>query len=491
MDNQDMNQNNNNYSYNNQPSGNGNFNKGPKKKMKFQTKLLLTVSGALLIGMIGGAMYQISDMATGIMSDYKTSPSLEERLQKDSYVNKEPIKSTNVLTNVSVENSVTKVVSDNMPAVVSITSQVKQIVNYFGQQYKQNAVGSGSGIIIDENDKEYYIATNNHVIANANKIEVTFCDESAVVAKVKGKDPSGDLAVLVIKKSDMKKDTMTKIKKATIGNSNSTKVGDKVVAIGNALGLGQSATVGYVSALNREVEIENTKMTLIQTDAAINGGNSGGALLNMKGELIGINSAKLVNKDIEGMCYAIPISNAQAILSELMVSEEVKEGEEGYLGLSGIDVSPEESTMYKIPIGAIVKEVVKGGAAHQAGVYVGDIVTKVNGISVNTMNALKQRVASYKAGTEITLTVERYDNGKYVEKDLKLTLMSKKDFDKLEFSDDTVKDQQQAPDANAQPPEQKVEPENPGNDTPDDGGKQFDEDDFYNYFKDFFDNYGR
>jgi len=493
MDNPNMNQDNRNFSYNNQPSGSGNNKKDPKGKMKFQTKLALTISGALAIGMIGGFVYQFSNMAGNMVSDYSSNQALEEKIKRDTYVNKDPLKNTNVLTNVSNEDSVTKVVEENMPAVVSITSQITKTVNYFGRTYEQQGVGSGSGIIIEENDKEYYIATNNHVIDGANKIEVTFCDEKTVTAKVKGKDPSGDLAVIVIQKKDMKESTMKAIKVAKIGDSNSTKVGDKVVAIGNALGLGQSATVGVVSALNREVDIEDQKMTLIQTDAAINGGNSGGALLNMNGELIGINSAKLVDTDVEGMGYAIPISNAQAILSELMVSEEVKEGEEGYLGLSGTDISSQESTLYNIPLGALVKEVVKGGAADKAGVQVSDVITKVNGISITTMTSLKQRVASYKAGTEITLTVQRYNNGKYEEQELKLVLMSKKDFDKLEFSEGTEKkDNSKSDDSQEVPDEQSPNEETPDEQDPEQqnpfGGNGYDEDDMYNFFKDFFGN---
>lgn len=437
--------------YNFQQNGNG-----PKHRLSFTSKVMLGVAGAFLVGALGGAVLHFADFANEMPGIKDTA--LEEQLKKDTYVNDNPLENTKVLEDVQLENSSTKVVEENMAAIVSITSEVEtQVSDIFGRTYKQVQQGAGSGIIIAEDEKYYYISTNNHVVHGANALAITFCDDKDVEATVKGTDITGDLAVITVKKSNVKEDTKKAIKVAKLGDSNNVNVGDTVIAIGNALGLGQSCTVGVVSAKNRELSISNVKMNLIQTDAAINAGNSGGALLNTEGEVIGINSAKLVDKDVEGMCYAIPISNAKVILKELMNSEEVAEGKEGYLGLSGISVSEEDSKMFNYPLGVYVREVPKGGAAQKAGVQVGDVITKLNGVGVATIDALQARAKSYKAGTEITLTVERYIDGAYVEKELKATLMSKKDFGKLEYSKDTITDQEQqvtpAPDQREEQPD--------------------------------------
>lgn len=454
--------------HNYQQNGNG-----PKHRLSFTAKVILGVAGAFLVGALGGAVLHFSEFASQ-MPGVKDS-ALEEQLKKDTYVNDKPLENTKVLEDVSLENSSTKVVEENMAAIVSITSQVEtQVSDIFGRTYKQIQQGAGSGIIIAEDDKYYYISTNNHVVQGASALTITFCDDKDVEATVKGTDTTGDLAVVTVKKSNVEAETKKAIKVAKLGDSNSINVGDTVVAIGNALGLGQSCTVGVVSAKNREVSISNVKMTLIQTDAAINAGNSGGALLNTKGEVVGINSAKLVEKAIEGMCYAIPISNAKVILNELMNSEDVEEGKEGYLGLSGISVSEEDSKMFNYPLGVYVREVPKGGAAQKAGVLVGDVVTKLNGVGVATIEALQARAKSYMAGTEITLTVERYQDGVYIEKELKATLMSKKDFGKLQYSEGTVTDQgQQATPA----PNQREE-------EPDVNDEDFQK--WYDYFSDYF-----
>lgn len=471
--------------FNMNPNGsqnNSNYNpngKKPKHKLSFTTKVALGISGALAVGIIGGAIWQFSDMASEIRSGSDTS--LEEQLQKDTYVNDTPLEDTVVLSDISLDNSVTKVVEDNMAAIVSITCQIEsQVTNIFGQTYNEIQEGAGSGIIIGEDDTFYYISTNNHVVAGASAINVTFCDDTDVKATLKGADSTGDLAVIAVKKKNVEESTRNAIKIAELGTSDSVKVGDTVVAIGNALGLGQSCTVGVVSALDREVTIENVKMTLIQTDAAINGGNSGGALLNLDGEVIGINSAKLVEDAIEGMCFAIPISNAQTILDELMNGEEVPEGKEGYLGLSGISVTQEESSQLNIPVGVYVREVPEGGAAYKAGVLAGDVITKLNGVGVATIDSLQQRANSYKAGTEVTLTVQRYKDGVYEELELKLTLMSSADFGDLKYSEDTVSNN--GSDSNGGDSSEQ---------SPSDPSQEYSEDelrDFYDYFREYFGN---
>ena len=449
-------------------------NKKPKHKFSFEAKMIIGLSVALLVGMLGGAVFKMSDMASELKIGGKSE--FEKQLAKDTYVNDKPLEKTEVLTNVSLDNDVTKVIEENMPSIVSITCEVEsQVTNLFGQTYSQIQQGAGSGIIIGEDETYYYISTNNHVIAGAKSITVTFCDDKDVKAAVKGADSTGDLAVVTVKKKAVEDSTKKAIKIAKLGKSEDVTVGDSVVAIGNALGLGQSSTVGVVSALEREISISNVKRKLIQTDAAINGGNSGGALLNMSGEVIGINSAKLVEDTVEGMCFAIPITNAQTILKELISGEDVPKGKEGYLGLSGISVSEQESETYHIPLGVYVREVPEGGASYKAGVQPGDVVTKLNGVGVATIQSLQERANSYRAGTQVTLTVERYKEGSYEELELKLTLMSSSDFGKLKYSSNTDNGQD-----NSQ-----------GQITPNDNSDGYSDEDrqkFYDYFKDYFGN---
>ncbi len=424
---------NSNFNQNNYPRNNK-----PKHKFSFQMKMIIGLSVALLVGMIGGAGWKMSNMASELGKS--SNSEFEKQLAKDTYVNKKPLEKTTVLEDVNLENDVTRVIEENMPSIVSITCQIEsKVMDAFGQTYNRVQQGAGSGIVIGEDDTYYYVSTNNHVITGAKAIIVTFCDDKDVKATVKGTDSTGDLAVIAVKKEDVKASTKKAIKLAKIGQSKDVKVGDSVVAIGNALGLGQSSTVGVVSALDRQVDINNVKMTLIQTDAAINGGNSGGALLNMNGEVVGINSAKFVEDAVEGMGFAIPITNAQTILNELMNSEEVPEGKEGYLGLSGITITSEESDTYHIPLGVYVREVPKGGASYKAGIQVGDVVTKLNGVGVTSIQALQERANSYKEGTEIVLTIERYKDGTYEELELKVKLMSINDFGKLQYSSNTTK----------------------------------------------------
>lgn len=333
----------------------------------------------------------------------------------------------------NISSGVADVTEEVMPSIVSITNTSVQTVRSWFQSYEQEVSGSGSGIIIGQTDDEIMIATNNHVIDGANEITVAFSDESAVAATVKGADASADLAVLTVKTKDMEADTLSKIKVAAIGSSDELRVGDSAIAIGNALGYGQSVTVGYISAVDREVDIENTNMTLLQTDAAINPGNSGGALLNAKGEVIGINTVKYVDSTVEGMGYAIPISTAIPIINDLMNQEVIEESEQGYLGIQGKDITDEYAEGFNMPNGVYVIKIIEDSPADECGLKAGDIITKFDNREITSKETLNNILANRKAGEEIELTVQRNnEKGEYEEVILKVTLGAKKDMPKNE-----------------------------------------------------------
>jgi serine protease Do len=325
------------------------------------------------------------------------------------------------------KNAVSEVAKNTLPAIVSINSTSTQSTEWFGQVYDQPVEGSGSGIIVGENDNELLIATNNHVVEGATEIEVTFADGSIAAAIIKGTDVTADLAVITVDISTVKQETLDVITVAKLGNSDEVKVGEMAIAIGNALGSGQSVTVGYVSAKDREVEIsdgyDSKTMVLLQTDAAINPGNSGGALLNVNGEVIGINTVKYASYEVEGMGYAIPISKATPIITELMNREVLKESEQGYLGiLSNNDVTEEISSFYNMPIGVYVNEVTEGGAAMKAGLKSGDIITGADDIDITSITQLRDYVNSKRVGTEVKITYSRNLNGVYEESTVTVTL---------------------------------------------------------------------
>lgn len=344
---------------------------------------------------------------------------------------------------VSQISDVSGIVENVMPSIVSITQSYKKSgYSIFGQYYEDDATGSGSGFIVSQDNNELLIVTNNHVVQDAEKIQVTFIDDTTAEATVKGTDATADLAVITIKMDKLKGSTKEKIKVATLGDSDSTKVGQMAIAIGNALGYGQSVTVGYISAKDREVTItdENTnqsnKMTLLQTDAAINPGNSGGALLDINGNVIGINSVKYASSEVEGMGYAIPISKAIPIINELMKREVLSEDEKGYLGITGRSISDEVSKSYGMPVGVYVVEVGKSGSAKDAGVKVGDIITKINDVEVKTIEEVKERVNSCRIGTELKITVKRSHEGEYKEIELKAKLKGSSTLDDLEKAEE-------------------------------------------------------
>lgn len=324
--------------------------------------------------------------------------------------------------------SIAQIAEGAKPSVVSITNKsVEELTSMFGtREYEATSVGSG--IIIGQNEEELLIATNNHVVSGSEELSVCFGDDEEKVAgaKVKGTDAGNDLAIIAVKLDDLSDDTKASIKIAKLGDSDSVNVGDQVVAIGNALGYGQSVTTGIISAKDREVTIENITANLLQTDAAINPGNSGGALLNMKGEVIGINSSKFASTKVEGMGYAIPISTALPILENLMTRQTrdvVDDVERGFLGISCQNVSSDISQMYNIPQGVYILGTEAGGPGEKAGLQKGDILTAFDGISVTDYNGLKRTLQYYKAGETVDLTIQRAGaNGGYEEKTVSITL---------------------------------------------------------------------
>ena len=356
---------------------------------------------------------------------------------------------------------VSEIVSEALPSILSITTKsVQEVQNYFGmygmygyapQQQEQEVEGSGSGIIVGKNDDELLIATNYHVVEGADTLSVAFTDGNAVEASVKGFDEERDLAVVSVSLDDVEDDTMDAVSIANIGSSDDLKVGEQVVAIGNALGYGQSVTTGIVSAKNRRMDSDNNTVTdgsddssdgvnLIQTDAAINPGNSGGALLNMEGEVVGINSAKLASTEVEGMGYAIAISDVTDILQNLMNEtsrDKLDDSEHGVLGIKGSSVSSEAVQMYGIPAGVFVKEVTEGGAADKAGLKANSVITEFNGKTVSSINQLIEYLSYYEPDEEVELTVQVPHGTSYKEETVKVTLDENTDADD---SDDNDKD---------------------------------------------------
>lgn len=313
--------------------------------------------------------------------------------------------------------------------MVSIVNNFTETANVFGQQYTQEEAASGSGIIVGKTDDELLIVSNNHVVESADTLTVTFIDGSEAQAQVKGLDSDMDLAVIAVSLNDLSDDTKNAITVATLGSSDDLKLGEPVIAIGNALGYGQSVTNGIVSALNREITLENGSTgTFIQTNAAINPGNSGGALLNMNGEVIGINSNKIGGTAVEGMGYAIPITSASPIIADLMERQtrtKVAEDEVGYIGISPQEVTSQISQMYNMPEGIYVVSVEEGSAAANAGIMKGDIITKFDGSSISSYSDLQKTLQYYAAGDSVTVTVQRPQNGEYVSIELNLTLGSR------------------------------------------------------------------
>lgn len=333
-------------------------------------------------------------------------------------------------TGEGAQEGVTAIAEASMPSIVAITNKsVQEMRNLFGQTQSYESESSGSGIIIGQTDEELLIVTNNHVVSSAQELSVGFVDETACEAKIKGTDASHDIAVIAVKMSDIPEETREQIKVIALGSSSELKVGEQVVAIGNALGYGQSVTTGIVSALNRQVTIDGNTYNLIQTDAAINPGNSGGALLNMSGQLVGINSAKLSDTSVEGMGYAIPVDDVLDIIEGLMNrttrDEKAEEGEEGFLGISGQDVTTEVSKSYDMPKGVYITSVEEGSAADKAGLKKGYIITRFDGSSVSSISELKEQLSYYKAGESVEVVYSTVSDGEYTEQTVTVTLGKK------------------------------------------------------------------
>lgn len=331
------------------------------------------------------------------------------------------------ITPVAAVTDVSAIAEAAMPSIVAINDTMTiQQSDIFGFQKTYEAQSSGSGIIVGKNDTELLIATNNHVVAGSNDLKVTFVDGKDVAAAIKGTDSASDLAIIAVQMADIPSDTMGQIKVASIGNSDELKVGQQVIAIGNALGYGQSVTVGYVSALDREIKDEDgISRTFIQTDAAINPGNSGGALLDTWGNLIGINAAKTASTEVEGMGFAIPISKAQEILDDLMTKKTriaVDEAEQGYLGIQATSIDAASAREFGMPVGVYVYKILENGAAANSELREKDIITKFDGQSITNREELQQMLTYYEGGSAVTLTVQSLIDGAYVEREVEITL---------------------------------------------------------------------
>ena len=391
--------------------------KTSKPKKGYMKKVALVVGAAVLFGAVGGVTMQGTSYLTGKLLGKNT---------KSTVGTTKTVSNAKLTTSTStVTSDVSDIVENTLPSIVSITNMsVQEVQNFFGGISQQESESAGSGIIISQNDSELLVVTNNHVVEGSDTLTVTFNDGNSVEAQIKGTDSARDLAVVAVPLDKISDDTMNAIKVATLGDSDSLKVGEPAIAIGNALGYGQSVTTGIVSATGRT--IDGFDGEYIQTDAAINPGNSGGALLNANGEVIGINSAKINSSAVEGMGFAIPISDASDVIQNLMNKEtrsKVSDEERGYLVIKGYDVSEEGAQMYNMPTGVYVKEVMSGGGAEKAGLTKGSIITGFEGSSISGMSSLQEQLQYYKAGEEVTLTVQIPDkNGEYTEKDIKVTL---------------------------------------------------------------------
>lgn len=395
-------------------------------KNNFFGKLTKCAALALVFGVVGGTAFSGTNYFIG------------SRIRNESVLDTEASNTIDsgkvqpASTSASVQSTdISGVVEDVMPSIVAITSMTQQeIMNFFGQGRTIESESSGSGIIVAKDDNSLYVATNNHVVEGASTLTVQFSDDSTASATVRGTDPSNDLAVVQIALSDLTEETLNAVKVAELGDSEALSVGDSAIAIGNALGYGQSVTTGVISALGREVTIqdETTGQTisnqLIQTDAAINPGNSGGALINTKGEVIGINSSKYSDTSVEGMGFAIPMATAQPILEDLITNGKTTTTGSPYLGIYGVDVTEDVAEQYNMPKGVYVAQVVEGSGAAEAGIVSGNIITSVNGTEVGSMEELKSAINGYKIGDQVKVVVKIADNGTYVEKEITVTLSS-------------------------------------------------------------------
>lgn len=436
MDNQ-YNYNTPNDQFQNQATGNGgpdfhfgqtdpDFSHRKKEKKPRDHKKVAKIAGglcfAVAFGVIASAAFQTTNFVGNALfgEKVKTEKSSEKKVDSTSLTR----------TSSTVTSDVSEVVNSVMPSVVSITNMsVQQVQSFFGGTSSQEVQSSGSGIIVGQNDTELLIATNNHVVEGSTTLTVSFINESSAEAKIKGTDASRDLAVIAVPLENIEEETMGEIKVATLGDSTKLQVGEPVIAIGNALGYGQSVTTGIVSALNRQIDMEGFDAELIQTDAAINPGNSGGALVNANGEVIGINTVKVSSDAVEGMGYAIPISDANETIITLMnkeTREQVPEDERGFLGVEITNVEAESAELYGMPTGVYIRNVIEGTGAEKAGLVRGGVITELDGSSVDSMTTLQNLLSYYRVGETVTLTVEMPGkDGSYEEKEVEVVLSEK------------------------------------------------------------------
>ena len=404
--------------------------KSRKKGSTFK-RIVGISAAALLFGTIaGGTMFGVNNLATSLMETEEESTELSKKVPEVSSVElKEAGTAVTTANNSSSALAdVSPIAESAMPSVVAIKGTTSvETYSWFGEGQTYDTPSSGSGIIIGKNDTELLVVTNNHVVEDTKDLSVVFIDNEEVKASVKGRDSENDIAIIAVKLEDIKSETLEKIAVARMGDSDELKVGQGVVAIGNALGYGQSVTVGYVSAIDREVTTKDSSIkNLLQTDAAINPGNSGGALLNMSGEVIGINTAKYASTEVEGMGYAIPISKVKDIISELSSketrSDKVDENSQGYLGIQGKNIGEDVAEAYDMPRGIYVYKIVENSLAADSDLREKDIITKVDSQSVKNMEELKDILSYYKSGEKVKLTVQRLKDSEYEEKEIEITL---------------------------------------------------------------------
>lgn len=404
--------------------------KAPKPKKGYMKKVALVVGAAVLFGAVGGVTMQGTSYLTGKLLGKNT---------KSTVGTTKTVSNAKLTTSTStVTSDVSDIVENTLPSIVSITNMsVQEVQNFFGGISQQESESAGSGIIISQNDSELLVVTNNHVVEGSDTLTVTFNDGNSVEAQIKGTDSARDLAVVAVPLDKISDDTMNAIKVATLGDSDSLKVGEPAIAIGNALGYGQSVTTGVISALNRSVsetneqtgETTESDAKLIQTDAAINPGNSGGALVNASGEVIGINSSKLVGDSVEGVGYAIPISDVSDLIQNLMnqaTKTKVAEKDQGAIGIKGMSVPAEYSKQLNMPEGVYVSEITKGGGAEADGMTKGSVITAIDGTTVSSMDDLQEQLQYYAKGDKVSLTIQiPQSNGEYEEKTVEVTLGAK------------------------------------------------------------------
>lgn len=418
---------NNNQNFNKYQDFNNNQN-SDKKSNRFIVKAGKLLGTAVCFGIVASITFQgvntIGNQSNIYLNDISNDASNNEPATTVSPANSITTTTTTQISgNITTVTDISDMVSNVMPSIVAINCTITQTdYDWFNNPYSRESTGSGSGIIISKTDKELLIVTNNHVVENATNVQVTFCNDVTATATIKGTDTDSDLAVVSIPIKDLDEDTINNIKIAVLGDSNRLKVGEPAIAIGNALGSGQSVTKGVISALNREVQLEDKNMTLIQTDAAINPGNSGGALLNLNGEVIGINSVKYASSDVDGMGFAIPISTASPIITELMNYEEIPENEQAALGITGSTVTNQLISGFNMPAGVYVVSVSENSAAENAGLKIGDIITEFAGHKIESMENLQNCLANKRGGDEVIIKVQRQGNNAYEELEINVIL---------------------------------------------------------------------